>query len=110
MKLMEERIVLCALEEIAEALGDSNYNPISTSLLCLRHEISIAERDKIVVAFHRVLQGKDFYDLEVIDFRQALEGVVPRAKDFVDSVVVAFIKAFARNHIAELVPFAKTLD
>lgn len=107
---MEERLVLCALEEIAEALGDSNYNPISASLLCLRHGISIDERDKIVVSFNRVLQEKNFCDLEVSDFRQALESVTLQAKNFADSVVVAFIKAYARNHIAELVPFARTLD
>lgn len=107
---MDQRLVLCALEEIAEALGDSNYNPISTALLCLRHGISIDERDKIVVSFNQVLQEKDIYNLEVEDFRRALERVVPFAKSFDDSVVVAFIKACSRNHIAELVPFARTLD
>ena len=52
----------------------------------------------------------EFEDLEVADFWQALEEVTPVAKDFADSVVVAFIKAYVRNHIAELVPFARTLD
>lgn len=32
------------------------------------------------------------------------------AKSFADSVVIAFIKVYARNHIAELVAFAKAPD
>ena len=107
---MEDRLVYLALEQIAEAMGHSNSNPLSTSLLCLEHGISFDEMGKIMVAFNQILRKKKFEDLEVADFRQALEEVTPVAKDFADSVVVAFIKAYARNHIAELVPFARTLD
>ena len=107
---MEDRLVYLALEQIAEAMGHSNSNPLSTSLLCLEHGISFDEMGKIMVAFNQILRKKKFEDLEVADFRQALEEVTPVAKDFADSVVVAFIKAYAWNHIAELVPFARTLD
>ena len=107
---MEDRLVYFALEQIAEAMGHSNSNPLSTSLLCLEHGISFDEMGKVMVAFNQILRKKKFEDLEVADFRQALEEVTPVAKDFADSVVVAFIKAYARNHIAELVPFARTLD
>lgn len=107
---MEDRLVLLALEQIAEALGHSNSNPISTSLLCLGHGISFDEMGKIMVAFNQILRRKEFDDLEVSDFRKALEEITPAAKEFSDSVVVAFIKAYARNHIAELVPFSRTLD
>lgn len=106
----EDRLVYLALEQIAEAMGHSNSNPLSTSLLCLEHGISFDEMGKVMVAFNQILRKKKFEDLEVADFRQALEEVTPVAKDFADSVVVAFIKAYARNHIAELVPFARTLD
>ncbi|HIS26086.1 MAG TPA: hypothetical protein IAA57_04165 [Candidatus Pullilachnospira intestinigallinarum] len=107
---MEDRLVLLALEQIAEALGHSNNNPLSTSLLCLEHGISFDEMGKIMVAFNQILRRKEFDDLEVSDFREALEEITPVAREFSDSVVVAFIKAYARNHIAELVPFARTLD
>ncbi len=107
---MEDRLVYLALEQIAETIGHSNNNPLSTSLLCLEHGISFDEMGKIMVVFNQILRKKKFEDLEVADFRQALEEVTPVAKDFADSVVVAFIKAYARNHIAELVPFARTLD
>ena len=107
---MEDRLVLLALEQIAEALGHSNSNPLSTSLLCLEHGISFDEMGKIMVAFNQILRRKEFDELEVSDFRQALEEITPIAKDFSDTVVIAFIKAYARNHIAELVPFARTLD
>lgn len=107
---MEDRLVYLALEQIAEAMGHSNSNPLSTSLLCLEHGINFDEMGKIMVVFNHILRKKKFEDLEVADFRQALEEVTPVAKDFADSVVVAFIKAYARNHIAELVPFARTLD
>lgn len=107
---MEDRLVLLALEQIAEALGHSNSNPLSTSLLCLEHGISFDEMGKIMVAFNQILRRKEFDELEVSDFRKALEEITPIAKNFSDTVVVAFIKAYARNHIAELVPFARTLD
>lgn len=107
---MEDRLVLLALEQIAEALGHSNSNPISTSLLCLGHGISFDEMGKIMVAFNQILRKKEFDDLKVSDFRKAMEEITPAAKEFSDSVVIAFIKAYARNHIAELVPFARTLD
>ena len=107
---MEDRLVLLALEQIAEALGHYNNNPLSTSLLCMEHGISFDEMGKIMVAFNQILRRKEFDDLEVSDFREALEEITPVAREFSDSVVVAFIKAYARNHIAELVPFARTLD
>ena len=107
---MEDRLVLLALEQIAEALGHSNNNPLSTSLLCLEHGISFDEMGKIMVAFNQILRRKEFDDFEVSDFREALEEITPVARELSDSVVVAFIKAYARNHIAELVPFARTLD
>ena len=57
---MEDRLVLLALEQIAEALGHSNSNPISASLLCLEHGISFDEMGKIMVAFNQILRRKEF--------------------------------------------------
>ena len=107
---METQLIYDALSEIAQVLGDSNYNPISTSLLCLRHGISFDEKGKILVAFNQVLQRISFDDLTLSDFRLAMEQVVPATKEFDDLVIVAFVKAYARNHLAELTPFARTLD
>ena len=107
---METQLIYDALSEIAQVLGDSNYNPISTSLLCLKHGISFDEKGKILVAFNQVLQRISFDDLTLSDFRLAMEQVVPAAKEFDDLVIVAFVKAYARNHLAELTPFARTLD
>ncbi len=107
---MEDTLILGALNELAEALGDSNSNPLSASLLCLRFEVTFDQKGKIIVAFNQVLRNVAFEDLEVEDFRKELEEIIPEAKDYAQSVIVAFIKAFARNYIAELVPFARTLD
>lgn len=107
---MENQLFYDALEEIAEALGDSNHNPLSTSLLCLRHGITFNEKGKVMIAFNQVLQNKEFDDLTIMDFKIAMERIVPAAKEFDDTVIIAFIKAYARNHIAELVPFFRTLD
>lgn len=107
---MEDTLILRALNELAEALGDSNSNPLSSSLLCLRCGITFDQKGKIMVAFNQVLRTIPFDDLEVADFHKALQEVVPEAKDYAEPLTVAFIKAFARNHIAELVPFARTLD
>ncbi|MDE7424888.1 MAG: hypothetical protein K2N51_14570 [Lachnospiraceae bacterium] len=105
----KERLYFDALNEIAEHLGDSLENPISLSLLCLRYEISIREKEKIYVLFNRILRTYDFDDLDIKYFREAMIEVVPRAAEFADKVVIAFIKAYARRHIPELYPFSKTL-
>ena len=72
--------------------------------------ISFDEKGKILVAFNQVLQRTSFDGLSLSDFRLAMEQVVPAAKEFDDLVIVAFVKAYARNHLAELTPFARTLD
>ena len=106
---MDEQFMYDSLSEIAEALGDCNSNPISASLLCLRHGLTFEDKGKIVVAFNSVLREKSFDDLSVDLFGQAFEKVVLKAKEYADVVVIAFIKAFARNYIVELVPFSRTL-
>lgn len=106
---MDDTLLLCALGEMAEALGHSNCNPVSVSLLCLQHGISFDEQGKIMVAFNRVLQNFKWDELSVQLFRTAMEGEAPIAKEFSDDVVIGFIKAFAKNRIAELYPFACTL-
>lgn len=83
---MENYLIYDALGEIAEAVGDSNYNPISVSLLCLRHGITWDEKGRIMVEFNQVLRKTEFEDLKVEQFREAMEKVVPRAKEFADSV------------------------
>lgn len=51
-----------------------------------------------MVAFVPVLHKTNFENLTVEHFRTALESVIPKAY------------ASARNYIAELVPFARTLS
>ena len=53
--LVQPHHVNRALEQIAEAMGHSNSNPLSTSLLCLEHGISFDEMGKIMVAFNQIL-------------------------------------------------------
>ena len=43
---MDNNLLLCALNEIAEALGHSNQNPISVSLLCLNCGIFFEEQGR----------------------------------------------------------------
>ncbi len=98
-----------ALEELAAEIGHSNANPISLSLLCLGLDITFDEKGHIMAAFNQVLDTTAFEDLKVQQFRNALEDVIPRAKEFADSVVIALIKAYARCVIVELRPFAEML-
>ena len=98
-----------ALEELAEEAGHSFSNPISLSLLCLTLEITFDEKGHIMAAFNKVLNTTAFEDLRVRQFRKALEGVVPRASEYADSIVIALIKAYARCVIVELRPFAEML-
>ncbi len=98
-----------ALQELATEMGHSNSNPISLSLLCLGLEITFDEKGHIMAAFNHVLQTTAFEDLRVRQFRAVLEGVMPRAKEFADSVVIALIKAYAHCIIEELRPFADML-
>lgn len=105
----KEQLYFDSLAEVAEALGHSLDNPISISLLCLTLGITNEEKGKVFVVFNQVLQQNEFDKLSVQLFRKELEDIIPSAKEFDDIVVAALIKAFARNLIAELVPFARTL-
>lgn len=104
-----QQLYLDSLSETAEALGHSFENPISISLLCLTLGISNEEKGKVFVAFNQVLRQNEFDKLSVQLFRNELEDTIPSAKEFDDIVVIALIKAFARNLIAELVPFARSI-
>jgi hypothetical protein len=104
-----QQLYLDSLSEIAEALGHSFDNPISISLLCLTLGITNEEKGKIYVAFNQVLRKNEFDKLSVQLFRNELEDIISNAKELNDIVVIALIKAFARNLIAELVPFARSL-
>ncbi len=99
--------------EIAEALGHSIYNPISISLLCLSQGITNEEKDKLWVAFNQVLRENESDQLSVPLFRKEVKDIVPRVlprvREFADIIVIALIKAFARNYIPALEPFAKSL-
>lgn len=105
----KEQLYLDSLAEVAEALGHSFDNPISVSLLCLTLGITNDEKGKVFVGFNQVLQQNEFYNLSMLLFRKELETIIPSAKEWDDIVIQALIKAFARNLIAELVPFARTL-
>lgn len=104
-----QQLYLDSLSEVAEALGHSFDNPISISLLCLTLGITNEEKGKIYVAFNQVLRLNEFDKLSVQLFRNELENIISDAREFNDIVVIALIKAFARNLIAELVPFARSL-
>ena len=104
-----QQLYLDSLSEIAEALGHSFDNPISISLLCLTLGITNEEKGKIYLAFNQVLRLNEFDKLSVQLFRNELENIISNAREFNDIVVIALIKAFARNLIAELVPFARSL-
>lgn len=105
----KEQLYLDSLAEIAEALGDSFENPISISLLCLTLGITNDEKGRIFVGFNQVLQQNEFNKLSVQLFRKESDNIIPSANEWDDIVVKALIKAFARNLIAELVPFSRTL-
>ncbi len=98
-----------ALQELAAEIGHSNSNPISLSLLCLGLEITFDEKGHIMAKFNQVLRSTAFEDLRVQQFRNALEDVIPRAREFSDSVVISLIKAYAHCIIDELRPFADIL-
>lgn len=109
---MNEKDILYyeALMELAEALGHTNANPLSLSLLCLGHGINFEDKCKICVEFNEILREYSFDELTVDLFKEAIMKVNRTAEDFSDIVVVGFIKAFAKNLIPELYPFSMTLD
>lgn len=106
---IDNQLYFDALNEIAECLGNSNTNPISVSLLCLNLGITNEQKGKIFVAFNQVLRKNSFQDLEVDLFRIEINNIVPESEKYAETVIIALIKAFARNLIPELIPFSKTL-
>lgn len=105
----DERLYFESLIELAESLGHSNQNPLSLSLLCLGHGISFEQKGKIFIAFNRILKENEFEDLSVDLFKKSMEEIVPEARNFSDTVIIGFIKAYAKLLIPELYPFSQTL-
>ena len=105
----KERLYLDALMELAEAMGHSWEKPLSLSLLCLSHGVSYDEKEKIYLAFNRILNEYEFDELDIALFRNAMEKNAEVAKEFADVVVGGFIKAYAIELIPELYPFAMSL-
>lgn len=105
----KERLYLDSLTELSEALGHSYKNPLSLSLLCIIHGISFDQKGEIFVKFNFILRKYEFDDLKVNLFKDAMVEVIPEAISFSEVVVIGFIKAYAKNLIPELYPFAMTL-
>ena len=100
----KERLYFDSLMELAESLG-----PLSLSLLCLGHGISFEQKGKIFLEFNKVLRENEFDDLSVALFKKSMEKIVPEANEFSDTVIIGFIKAYAKLLIPELYPFSQTL-
>ena len=105
----KERLYFDSLMELAESLGHSNQTPLSLSLLCLGHGISFEQKGKIFLEFNKVLRENEFDDLSVALFKKSMEKIVPEANEFSDTVIIGFIKAYAKLLIPELYPFSQTL-
>lgn len=105
-----EKLIIEALNEIAEQMGNSFYHPISLGLLCLNLGISNDDKEKIFVQLHKVLQENDFDSLNFQLFKDAISQVYPQSEEFSDLVISALLKAYAKNMIPELFPFTEYLD
>lgn len=110
----KQQLFFGSLSEIARALGNSLNNPISISLLCLEFGIKNDEKEKLWMAFNQIVRDNEYDQLSVPLFRKAMENAIPiedimPKKKLSDLIVTAFIKAFARNLIASLEPFARSL-
>ena len=75
-------------------------------MLCLSHGITYDEKEKIYLAFNRILDEREYDELDIALFRSAMEENSEVAKDFADIVVSGFVKAYAIELIPELYPFA----
>lgn len=105
----KERLYFDSLMELAESLGHSNQNPLSLSLLCIGHDISFEQKGKIFIEFNKVLRENEFDELSIELFKKAMGKIVPEANTFSDTVIIGFIKAYAKLLIPELYPFSQTL-
>lgn len=109
MEKLDNRLILQAINEIAEHIGFSIYNPISLGLVCLNYEIEYDEQDKLFLEFHKILNEKSFDDLDFEIFKKCINKVCPKSKDFADIVIASIIIAFAKCRIPELLPFTEDL-
>lgn len=112
----KQQLFYDSLSEIAQVLGgQSLHNPLSVSLLCLSFGITHDEKGKLLLAFLKTVLDHEPDQLSVQLFRKAIEDIIPAGTilgltKYSDLFVEGLIKAFARNYIPELVPFASTLE
>ncbi|MCS4488774.1 hypothetical protein [Streptococcus sciuri] len=88
-----------AVRELAELLGDSSKKPISASLFCLEHGLTIDDRGKIIMLLNRLLSEND--ELEYTLLKKYLIESVPKLECFADEVLLGMISIFKKTYVAE---------
>lgn len=109
-----QRLLFESALEISESLGHSLRDPVSVSLLCLTLGIKNEEKEQLIIAFNKVLKKHEYNQLSIPLFKKVIEDTIPiedimLLETMTDFLVKAFMKAFARNYIPELEPFARSL-
>lgn len=106
---VEQSLIIEALNELAEHMGHSNFNPLSISLVCINANITEEQKSKIYSAFNRIMiEHEDEMTFNM--FKKAVNDIVPHTSTYSDITIMAIIKAFARNVITDLLPFAENLE
>lgn len=106
----KEQLLYDSISEIAEYIGHDIKNPISLSLLCLDLGISFDDKGKIFIAFNQIIRNTNFEDLNLQLFKDKIVSIIPASENYSDIVIAGLIKAFSKDLIPELYPYANVVD
>lgn len=94
-----ERLYLLesAVRELAELLGHSSKKPISASLFCLEHELTVDDRGQIIMLLNKLLSEND--EIEYTLLKQHLIKSVPELEFLADEVFLGMIAIFKKTYV-----------
>lgn len=92
---MSYELLRDAVSELAEILGHSAVKPISSSLFCLEHGLTIEDRDKIIMKLNLLTSEKASFG----EIKLQLIEEIPELKRFSDDVFKGMVDVFLKIYV-----------
>ncbi|TWS94377.1 hypothetical protein [Streptococcus sp. sy018] len=86
-----------AVSELAELNGHSSTRPISFSLFCLQHELTLKERDDLILLINKCFSENK--DANFVSLKEQINIKLPKTKLFSDKVMSGMIEILKKDYL-----------
>ena len=111
MELNEENfnLLIHSVSELAEVLGENQFETKSISLLFLQMNFGENAFEKILTAFSRYVSNKTSEEIQYKDLKSIIDKHIPKDKSITPIVKYQIISGFANNYLPELIPIVEEM-